>query len=79
MTKKSIAEFEKEKGLIFKNIKDDSKKITEDEFNKMIEDINSWVGVDYALRLAFLKDNGYEVNRENLINSSLSVRQDINV
>jgi len=67
--KKTFEEWEMQKGLIAKDLSrfNSSKGITEQEFNSIVSDnFSEFVGVDYKLRVKFLKDNGYEVNRENL-------------
>lgn len=75
--KKTIAEFEKEKGCIVVrsasgNEIDPKVSITEEEFDAIPQETK--IGVNHKDRIAFLKKNGYEVTRENMIDSSLSTK-----
>lgn len=73
MSKKSLATWEKERGFIFAGNVDLDQQLTEDEFTDMLFNGKTpAIGVDHKERAKFLKNNGYEVNRENMINSDLS-------
>lgn len=71
MKSKTLSEWEVEKGVLVidGNPKD---AMTEAEFNAI--DIGKKWGVDHARRIKFLEDNGYKVNRENMINPELSAK-----
>ena len=73
--KKTIQEWEKEKGFIItdKSI-DIDKQITEEEINAIPVGLKH--GVDHKSRTEFLVSNGYEVTRENLTNPELSAKQE---
>lgn len=74
--KQSIELWEKEANLLFTNITDDGlkKEITSDEFQNTIA-TSPFIGMNHSDRIKFLKDNGYEVTRENMANPELSVKQ----
>lgn len=75
MTKKLITTLEKERGLLFLGKIDEKKKLTDDEFDELLsENTNNFVGVDHEGRTKFLEDNGYEITRENMVDSTLGVR-----
>lgn len=66
---KTLSEWEVERQCVVISL-DPKKKLTEAEFNAIpLED--RW-GVDHTYRTKFLKDNGYAVTRENMINPELS-------
>jgi len=71
---KTLEEWERQKGLVVRNLgsRKPGHQLTEEDFMT----INDFVGVNYEDRIAFLKANGYEVNRANLIDSGLSTRQE---
>lgn len=71
MTVKTIAEWEKEKGMLLPSRKP-TEKISEDDFNAI--PLDDKIGVDHESRVKFLKDNGYEVTRENMVDSELSAK-----
>lgn len=73
MSKKTIEELEIEKGYVILGDVDLKEKLTDEEFISLAE-TNGFHGVNFEDRIKFLKDNGYEVTRENLIDSSLSCR-----
>lgn len=81
MSTKAIKTWEKERGIII--VADDidlDKRVTEDEINELIttklnEGGGQIVGVNHEDRTQFLKENGYEVTRENLINGNLSRKE----
>lgn len=75
-TTKTIEEYEKERSVVFVDIEDTSKKITEDEFLVLIK-TTTFVGVDHEQRTKFLKDNGYEVTRGNLTDTTLSTKESV--
>lgn len=69
---KTVQEWEKEKGFIVINGMDLNQQLTEEEFVAI--PLSERTGVDHAQRTKFLTDNGYELTRGNMINSSLSAR-----
>lgn len=75
LEKKSYTQWEKELGVI--NIKASAEvlqsKLTKEQF------IEAWgdevpQGVNHKDRVKFLEDNGYEVNRQNMADASLSAK-----
>lgn len=70
-TTKTIADWEKERSMVITDKVDVTKKVTEAEFEKLIVGKQNWVGIDHTFREQWLKDNGYEVTRENLIDLEL--------
>lgn len=48
--------------------------ITEKEFLAL--DLADKYGVNHDDRIKFLKDNGYDITRENMVNPDLSARQE---
>lgn len=71
-SKKTIEAWEKEKGVIISGEVELKSKLTEDEFNELA--LERGIGVNFEDRTKFLKDNGYTVSRENMVNSELSIR-----
>lgn len=72
--RKTVEELEKEENVVLPNanLKD---KMTVEEFRKMCSDEKvEVVGVHHEDRVKFLKDNGYAVTRENMVNSELSAQ-----
>lgn len=73
--KKSFEEWEKETGIFALDISkhDLSKSLTSDEFMGLVQGKlrSDFTGVNYKFRVQWLKDNGYELTRENLLNSDL--------
>ena len=67
----TMAEWESKSGLMFKDYVP-NKKLTTDEVAQLRID-GETVGVDRQYREQWLKDNGYEVTRENLMDVSLTV------
>ena len=74
MSKKTLEAFEKERGFIILGDIDLKREITEEELLELMHS-NGFHGVDFEKRIKFLEDNGYEVTRDNLIDSSLSYRE----
>lgn len=72
MANKTIEQLEREYNIMTTQEKDLSKKVSEDEFKEIISS-GKFVGVDFKQREKFLKDNGYKLTRENMINADLSV------
>ena len=73
---KTIEQWEKEKGLIVIDDIDPKQELSEAEFNKRYSFLGSnTVGVNHEDRIQFLEANGYEVTRENMINSELSAKE----
>lgn len=70
---KSVEYWEIKKGFIVvaKDIKPETS-MTEEEFDLI--PLHDKVGVNHSDRTKFLEANGYEVTRENMINSALSDR-----
>lgn len=74
MAKLLVTTLEKRQGVIITGDFDLSQKMTEDEFAELIRNEKvEYVGVDHEFRVNFLKNNGYEVNRENMVDLSLTV------
>lgn len=71
---KTIRDWEKQKGFIVKTATDLDQQMTEQEFDAI--SLSEKHGVDHESRTQFLNDNGYEVTRENMINTSLSAATD---
>lgn len=77
MTKKLITTLEKEHGIMLIGSIDVKRKYSDDEFTVLLADSKTeYVGVNHEDRVEFLKNNGYEVTRENMTNPELSVRQE---
>lgn len=77
MQKKTFEEWEKSKNrmAIDSSRINTTKQITEEEFEQMhVADTQNWRTVMYKDRVQFLKANGYDVNRENLLNAELSAK-----
>lgn len=75
---KKFEEWEKHFGLISKVYDPEKHKdtMTEDEFKEAtMSNLDDVVGVNHDDRIKFLKDNGYEVTRENMANPDLSAKQ----
>lgn len=73
--KKKFSEWEVEKGFLVKEADDKqlNQKLTEQEFMDMVVvDGRMPYSIQWDNRTQFLKDNGYEVTRENLGNVDLS-------
>jgi hypothetical protein len=64
---KSLTEWERIKGCLVSDVSP-NKKMTEEEFDRL----PGKSGVNFNDREKFLRDNGYEITRANLIDSSLS-------
>lgn len=76
MDKKTFSEWEKISNMFaLKPSKYGSKTMTREEFDSFVmADLGSFQGVQYEDRVKFLKDNGHEVTRENLLASELSAK-----
>lgn len=72
--KKSIEQWERERGLVLNGNGDPSMEVTNQQFTALLTR-HGFVGVNHADRENWLRDNGYEINRANLINSQLSTRK----
>jgi hypothetical protein len=70
MGTKTLQEWEELHNCQIKNEDDGSKKLTEDEFQDIPRSQRH--GVIHKDRIEFLQDNGFEVNRENMIDHRLS-------
>lgn len=70
-SKKTIKDWEQEKGVIVRGAQPLTK-LTEQEFNDIPD--GEKTGVNHKDRIQFLKDNGYEVTRENMINTELGAK-----
>lgn len=72
---KKLSEWEKVKNSMVVNATDKQldKTMTEEEFDAI--PFIDRLGVMYKDRVKFLKDNGYEVTRANMMDANLSVRQ----
>lgn len=72
---KTVSEWEQENGVIFTDDNVDLKsKVTADEFEKLRQQ-HVWAAVNVEARTKWLKDNGYDVTRENLVNVDLPSKQ----
>ncbi len=71
MSTKSIEAWERERGLVIQGDVDPSQEVTAEEFEKLRVK-QGHLGVNHEDREQFLKDNGYELSRENLVDASLS-------
>lgn len=71
---KPVAAWEREANtFVTDETVDLEEKITWDEFVKLyMVDRSRSLGVNFEFREKWLKDNGYEVNRKNMIDTSLS-------
>jgi len=67
---KTIGDYERERNLILRGDADTSKQVTADEFDELQQE-HAFTGIDHAGRMAWLQDNGYEVNRANMMDISL--------
>ncbi len=75
---KKVIDWEREKGVMIidlGDLKQDSQ-ITEEDFMKHFTKYNTH-GVSFDDRIQFLKDNGYELTRANMMDSSLSTHANI--
>lgn len=71
---KTIEQWEREKGwLVTRPDVNPQQKLSEEDFDAIPH--NEKTGVNYEDRIKFLKANGYEVNRQNLGDSSLSHKE----
>lgn len=70
MKKDTVEFWEKERGCIIISRKP-TDSMTEQEFLDL--PMYERLGVDHDSRVKFLKANGYEVTRENMVNADLSV------
>ena len=77
MIKKTFSEHEKESGKFALEVGKygGSRTMSREEFDNIVKShMSEFTGVDYKNRVKFLEANGYEVNRENLINAELSAK-----
>lgn len=75
--KRTFEQWEIQKGLFAYDLSrwNTSKDISEDEFDSITQNnLSQFHGVDYKIRVNFLKINGYDVTRDNLINPELSAK-----
>lgn len=73
MATKTLEQLEKARGVLFTTNMDLTKRYTDEEFDALLATkTSSYVGVDHEDRTKFLKDNGYDVTRENMVNPDLS-------
>lgn len=75
MAKKTIEQFEKQYGFMIEGKFDPKKQVTEEEFQKLA-DSHVTVGTTFGEREKWLEANGYEVNRKNMMDGSLTVKQE---
>lgn len=68
-----LHEWEKARKLMILGEVNESSILTENQFQILMED-RGFIGVDQEGRTEFLKCNGYELTRENYMNSELSAR-----
>lgn len=70
-----ITDLEKKAGVIAREgVKLPKFDTVEELMAHYFENANDFELVDYGARVKFLKDNGYELTRENLYDSTLSVK-----
>ena len=50
---------------------DPAKEVSKDEFDELAASPDNFVGTDHEAREAWLKENGHEVTRENMMDVSL--------
>ena len=77
MSKLTFEQWEEKIGIISDHFDPKTKdnKLTEDEFRELAMPTNdSFRGVMHEDRIKFLKDNGYELTRENMCNPDLSAK-----
>lgn len=75
MADRTVQQWEREQGIMFLGDKIKPKsKISGLQFREMAAE-NNHVAVDYPAREQFLKDNGYEVTRENILNEDLEAKE----
>lgn len=72
--KLTIDELERQHGWMIKNLEGKaSKKIKRSEFLEMVDDPDiEMVGIHHESREAWLKSQGYEITRENMVNTDLT-------
>lgn len=68
--KQPIKDHEAERGMMLIGGADPDEKITGEEFTQRMID-QGWKGCDQEQKSKWLKKNGYEVTRENLLNADL--------
>lgn len=76
---KPITDIEIKTGIVARDAKDLPKTTHEQEYIEYaLQFLGSgeFVGVNYPDRVEFLETNGYELTRENLVDASLSVKQE---
>lgn len=71
--KKTLSQLERERGVIIQGASA-NRKFTDEEFNAFLAETDSAniIGCNHEDREKFLRANGYEVNRKNMIDSELS-------
>ena len=77
MIRKTFEEWERARGMYARDLTKykTSKDLSEEEFIEITSaNLADFAGVDTEHRLKFLKENGYEVNRANLIDPELSAK-----
>lgn len=67
---KTIGEHEIETGVFFLDDADSKKKLSKQDFHKLAEE-KPFKLVTYKQRIEWLKENGYKLTRENLLNAHL--------
>lgn len=74
--KNTVEYWEKKQGKIILNTDDINllEKMTIEEFTDLA-DKNMYSPVDYSFREKWLRDNGYEVTRENMVNADLTPKE----
>jgi len=75
MATKLFKNWEKEKNIMVNipDVSDENQRVTEEYFQQIV-DLYGFTGVNHDDRIKFLKDNNYEVTRENMT-ADLSSRQ----
>ena len=69
-----ITDYEKEKGIVFKEDLGVNSKTSKKKLEELAEDETNYTVVDYEFRVKFLEDNGYEITRDNLSDATLGSR-----
>lgn len=74
MSNNIYTEEEKHYGIIFNCSYNEAKELGKEKIAKML-DSQDYIPVNIEDRIVFLESNNYEVTRENLVDSSLSVKR----
>jgi hypothetical protein len=72
---KTIGDFEKERNIMLIGDVDPSKEVTQEEFDELVSNPSDFKGVFHEDRAKFLKNNGYDATRANMLNADLSAKE----